>query len=183
MATGEGFNRVLWIFRGSVALIAIGLLVLLVHRGSGHHTDSDWLELTAGNGRTAQGADIAMRFDRPAHPLALATQVRAPCANGTSWTARWSPFDGAAVPFRRDRRGLRVVEISDRTQQDGTFAQSVFSMRATLGPGARQVRGLVRLTAAFSGVDGWDTQCDSGRVPFAIEAPLAPTRATSARPS
>jgi hypothetical protein len=183
MATGEGFNRVLWIFRGSVALIAIGLLVLLIHRAGAHHVDSEWLELTAANGRTAQGADIAMRFDRPGHPLTLATQIRAPCASGMTWTARWSPFDGTAVPFRRDRRGLRVVEISDTTQQDGTFAQSVFSVRATLGPGARQVRGWVRLTASFSGVDGWATQCDSGRVPFAIDAPLAPTAATSARPS
>ena len=56
-------------------------------------------------------------------------------------------------------------------------------MRATLGPGAKQVRGWVRMTADFSHADGAGTACDSGRVPFAIDAPLAPTRATSARPS
>jgi hypothetical protein len=146
MPTGEGFNRALWVFRGLIALIAIALVALIVHRAAGHPTDSDWLDLTAGNGRTAQGDTIAMRF-------------------------------------HRDRRGLRVVEVSDRSNADGTFGQSVFSMRATLGPGARQVRGWVRLTATFSGADGWGTRCDSGRVRFAIDAPLAPTPATSARPS
>src|SRR5205823_4220869 len=129
----------------------------------------------------AQGAAIEMRFDRSAHPLAFDMRVRARCGSGSTWTARWSPFDGTAVPFHRSRRGLRVVEISDHSYDDGAFGQILFTMRATLGPGAKQVRGWVRLTAGFSYDDGAGTACDSGRVPFAIDAPLASTRATSAR--
>ena len=169
-------------FRGLLGLVAVGLLVLVVQRASSHPADADWLELTAGHGRTAQGAAVEMRFDRPAHPLAFDMRVHARCPNGSNWTARWSAFDGAAVPFHRSRHGLRVVKISDETYDDGAFGQVVFSMRATLGPGANEVRGWVRLTAGFSR-DGASTACDSGRVPFAIDAPLASTRATSARPS
>jgi hypothetical protein len=170
-------------FRGVIGIVAVGLLVLVHQRSASPHADADWLKLTAGHGRTAQGAAIEMRFDRPAHPLALRTHIRARCANGSHWTGGWSAFDDTATVFRRDRGGLRVVKISDHTFRDGTFGQIVFSMRATLGPGARQARGWVQLTVAFSRADGWSTPCDSGRVPFAIGAPLAPTRATSARPS
>jgi hypothetical protein len=176
MPTGESSNRVLWTIRALLALIAVVLLALVVHQATGRTTSSDWLKLTAGNGRTAQGTQIAMRFDRPAHPLAFATQVHARCGDGSSRAAHWAPFDGTAVPFRRQGRGLRVVEISDRTHDDGAFGQIVFSMAATVGPGARQVRGWVRMTAAFSRADGTGTRCDSGRVPFAVGA-------TSARPS
>jgi hypothetical protein len=164
-------------------LFAVGLVALLVQRSSSHHADADWLNLTTGHGRTAQGLAIQMRFDRPAHPLALTTSVRARCDNGASWTVGWSAFDGTAAVFRRDGRGLRLIRISDHTSGDGTFAQVVLSMRATLGPGARQVRGWVRMTSGVSHGDGARTACDSGRVPFAIDAPLASTRATSARPS
>ena len=166
-----------------LGLLAVGLLALVVQRAASHPADADWLKLTEGRGRTAQGAAIEARFDRSAHPLAFDTRVRARCDNGSSWAARWSPFDGTAVSFHRSRRGLRVVEISDKSHDDGVFGQIVFSMRATLGPGATQVRGWVRLTAAFSHDDGASTACDSGRVPFAIDAPLASTPATSARPS
>jgi hypothetical protein len=170
-------------FRGLFGLLAVGLLVLVVQRAAaGHSADADWLKLTAVDGRTAQGAAIRMRFDRPRHPLAFDVRVQAHCAGGSGWDARWSPFDGNAVHFRRSGRGLRVIEISDRRYDDGAFGQTVFSMRATLGPGARQVRGWVRMTAAFSYEHDAGTACDSGQVPFAIGAPLAP-RATSARPS
>jgi hypothetical protein len=176
MPTGKRSNRMLWIFRGVFALVAASLLALVLHSGSSHTTDAHWLDLTEGRGRTAQGRVIAVRFDRPGHPVGLETYLRVRCANGSHWGARWSPFDGTAVRFRRERRGLRVVEISDHTHPDGTFAQSVWSMGATLGPGARQVRGWVRMTVAFSRANGWSTPCDSGRVPFAIDAPRAPTR-------
>ncbi len=173
MATG---NRVLWRMRALLALIAVVLLALVVHQATGHATSSDWLKLSTGNGRTAQGSAIAMRFDRPAHPVAFETQVRARCANGSTWTARWSAFDGTAAAFRRERRGLRVVKVSDRTYRDGTFGQVVLSMHTTLGPGPGQASGWVRATAAFSRQAGAGTRCDSGRVPFAVGA-------TSARPS
>ena len=177
-------SRGLWMFRGLLGIVAVGLLVLVVQRAAtSHSTDADWLKLTEGHGRTAQGAAVEMRFDRPAHPLAFRMQVRARCSSGSSWDARWSAFDGTAIRFHRSGRGLRVVEISDKRYDDGTFGQIVFSMRATLGPGAKQVRGWVRLTAGFSHDDGASTACDSGRVAFAIDAPLASTRATSARPS
>ena len=157
--------------------------MLVVQRAASHPADADWLKLTEAHGRTAQGAPIEGRFDRSAHPLAFDMRVQARCSGGSSWAARWSPFDGTAVPFHRSRRGLRVVEISGKRYDDGAFRQLVFSMRATLGPGATQVRGWVRLTASISHDGGAGTACDSGRVPFAIDAPLAPTRATSARPS
>jgi hypothetical protein len=175
-------RRGLWTFRALLGLLAIALLVVVVQRAGGHSADADWLRLTAEQGRTAQGAGMQMRFDRSEHPLAFDVRLHARCAGGSSWNARWSPFDGTAVRFHRDGRGLRVVEISDRRYDDGSFGQVVFSMRATLGPGARQARGWVRMTAALSheGVAG--TTCDSGRVPFAIDAPL-PVGATSARPS
>jgi hypothetical protein len=170
-------------FRGLLGLVAVGLLVLVVQRAASHSADADWLKLTAGHGRTAQGAAIEMRFDRSEHPLAIDVRLQARCGTGSSWNARWSAFDGTAVPFHRGGGGLRVVEISDRRYADGAFGQIVFSMRATLGPGAEQVRGWVRMTAGFSHGDGASTACDSGRVPFAIDAPRASTRATSARPS
>jgi hypothetical protein len=173
----------LWMFRGLFALIAVALLALVLHSSSSHTVDADWLELTEARGRTAQGEVIDMRFDRPGHPVGLETYVRVRCAQGSHWGARWSPFDGTAVPFRREGRGLRIVEISDRTFPDGTFGQSVLSMHAMLGPGAGQVRGWVRMTVAFSRANGWSTPCDSGRVPFAIHAPSAPALATSAHPS
>jgi hypothetical protein len=177
-------SRGLWMFRGLLGVLAVGLLVLVVQRAAtSHSADADWLKLTEGHGRTAQGAAVEMRFDRPAHPLAFRMQVRTRCSSGSSWDARWSAFDGTAIRFQRNGRGLRVVEISDKRYDDGAFGQIVFSMRATLGPGARQARGWVRLTAGFSHDDGASTACDSGRVPFAIDAPLASTRATSARPS
>jgi len=180
MPTEKSSNRTLWMFRGLFALVAVALLALVLHSGSSRTADADWLKLTEGRGRTAQGASIAMRFDRPGHPLALATYVRAPCANGSSWRTSWSPFDGPAVTFRRERRGVRVVETSARTHADGTFGQTVLSMHATLGPGATQVRGWVRMTVAFSRANGWSTPCDSGRVPFTIDAPRAPTRVAQA---
>lgn len=176
-------SRGLWMFRGLLGLLAAGLLVLVVQRATSHPANADWLKLTEGHGRTAQGAAIEGRFDRAAHPLAFDMGVHARCSDGSSWAARWSPFDGTAVPFHRSRRALRVVEISGKSHGDGAFRQLVFSMRATLGPGATQVRGWVRLTASVSRDAGASTACDSGRVPFAIDAPLAPTRATSARPS
>jgi hypothetical protein len=176
MPTGKRSNRMLWIFRGVIALVAASLLALVLHSASSHTTDAHWLDLTEGRGRTAQGRVIAVSFDRPGHPVGLETYLRVRCANGSHWGARWSPFDGTAVRFRREHRGLRVVEISDHTHPDGTFGQSVWSMRATLGPGARQVRGWVRMTVAFSRADGWSTPCDTGRVPFAIDAARAPTR-------
>lgn len=179
----ERSSRGLRIIRCLIVLFAVGLLALVVQRSSSHPAKADWLNLTTGHGRTAQGLAIQMRFDRPAHPVALTTRVSAPCANGGSWTVGWSAFDGTAAVFRRDGHGLRLIRISDRTFTDGTFAQVVLSMRATLGPGAKQVRGWVRMTADISQPDGGSTACDSGRVPFAIDAPLAPTRATSARPS
>jgi hypothetical protein len=181
MPTPKSSDRRLWMFRGLFALLAVSLLALiLLHSSSSPTADADWLKLTEGRGRTAQGASIRMGFDRPAHPLSLETSLRARCANGSSWGLRWSPFDGTAARFRREGRGLRVVEISARTYADGTFGQNVLSMRATFGPGARQVRGWVRLTVAFSRANGWSTTCDSGRVPFAIGAPLAPARVARA---
>jgi hypothetical protein len=173
----------LWMFRGLLGVLAVGLLVLVVQRAAtSHSVDGDWLMLTAEQGRTAQGTAIQMRFDRSEHPLAFDVRVHARCAGGSGWDARWSPFDGTAVRFHRSGRGLRVVEISDRRYDDGAFGQVVYSMRATLGPGARQVRGWVRMTAGFSYDAGAGTACDSGRVPFAIGAPLV-VGATSARPS
>ena len=169
-------------FRRLIVLFDVGLLALVVQRSTSHPANADWLSLTTGHGRTAQGLAIEMRFDRPAHPLALATHVRARCANGASWTVGWSAFDGTAAVFRRDGRGLRLIRISDHRLRDGIFAQGVLSMRATLGPGARQARGWVRLSGTFTR-GAWSTTCDSGRVAVAIDAPLAPTRATSARPS
>jgi hypothetical protein len=179
----ERSSRGLWIVRCLIVLFAVGLLALVIQRSSSHPANADWLNLTTGRGRTAQGLAVQMRFDRPAHPVALTTRVRARCANGSSWTTGWSAFDGTAAVFRRHGRGLRLIRISDHTFGDGTFGQVVLSMRATLGPGARQVRGWVRMSVAFSRANGWSTPCDSGRVPFAIDAPLASTRATSARPS
>ncbi|HEX6696348.1 MAG TPA: hypothetical protein VF080_06115 [Solirubrobacteraceae bacterium] len=175
-------RRGLWMFRALLGLLAVGLLAVVVQRAAGHSADADWLRLTAEQGQTAQGAVIEMRFDGEEHPLAFGVRVHARCTGGSSWNARWSPFDGSAVTFRRDGRGLRVVEISDRRYDDGSFGQVVFSMRATLGPGARQARGWVRMTAVLSHAGGAGTACDSGRVPFAIDAPLA-VGATSARPS
>ena len=179
----ERSSRGVWIFRCLIVLFAVGLVAVVVQRSSSHPAKADWLNLTTGHGRTAQGLAIQMRFDRPTHPLTLTTRVRARCANGSSWTVGWSAFDGTAAVFRRDGRALRLIRISDHTYGDGTFGQVVLSMRATLGPGARQVRGWVRMTAGFSRDGSASTACDSGRVPFAIDAPLASTRATSARPS
>ena len=83
-----------------LALIAVGLLVLVVQRAASHPADADWLKLTTGDGRTAQGAAIEMRFDRPAHPVAFDDAAcSARCANGSSWTAR-------LVGLRRHRRSL-----------------------------------------------------------------------------
>jgi hypothetical protein len=182
----ERATRGVWIVRGLIAILAVGLLALVVHRSTSYPANADWLKLTAGHGRTAQGAAMEMRFDRPGHPLAFKTHIRTRCANGSHWSAAWSAFDGTAGAFHRDGRGLQLVKISDRTFRDGTFGQIVFSMRATLGPGGRQARGWVRLTVAFSRAHGWTMPCDSGRVPFAIDAPLASLAspsATSARPS
>jgi hypothetical protein len=179
----ERSSRGLWIVRCLIVLFAVGLLALVVQRSSSHPAKADWLNLTTGHGRTAQGLAIQMRFDRPAHPVALTTRVLARCANGSSWAVGWSAFDGTAAVFRRDGHALRLIRISDRTLGDGSFAQVVLSMRARLGPGARQVRGWVRMTANIAHAHGARTACDSGRVAFAIDAPLASTRATSARPS
>src|SRR5436190_4019970 len=121
-------SRGLWMFRGLLGLLAVGLLVLIAQRAASHSADADWLKLTEAHGRTAQGAAIEMRFDRSAHPLAFDMRVRARCGSGSTWAARWSPFDGTAVPFHRSRRGLRVVEISDHSYDDGAFGQIVFSM-------------------------------------------------------
>lgn|SRR6478672_3523538 len=173
MPTG---NRVLWRMRALLALVAVVLLALVVHQATGHAKSDDWLKLSAGNGRTSQGAGMVMRFDRPAHPVAFETQVHAPCATGARWTARWSAFDGIAAAFRRDGRALRVVKVSDNTYRDGTFGQIVLSMRATVGPGAKQASGWIRVTADFSRQGSPATRCDSGRVPFAVGA-------TSGRPS
>ena len=70
---------------------------------------------TAGNGRTAQGAAIGMRFDRPGHPVAFDTRMSAHrCAGGASWTAAAGrPSTAAPVPSAAIGRGLRVVKISD----------------------------------------------------------------------
>jgi hypothetical protein len=74
MPTGKSSNRTLWMLRGLFALVAVSLLALiLLHSSSSPTADAGWLKLTEGRGRTARGASIAMRFDRPGHPLALAT--------------------------------------------------------------------------------------------------------------
>jgi hypothetical protein len=181
MPAGVRINRALWTFRAIVALIALGLLAMILHPQAFRAEPSQPPILTTVRGITAQRGPIAMRFDRPGHPVAFSTRLHGRCSHAGlrdwDWDWGWSAVDGGLVRFHRDGNELRVVQIDDRTFEDGSFGQLVLSMRATAA-GRRDVRGWVRIFATFYYPDGPMT-CQSQRVPFAVPS----RRATSARPS
>jgi hypothetical protein len=121
-----------------------------------------------------------VRFGAPGRPVWFSTRLHARCTNPArpgvwDWHWGWWPTDARDIPFHRDGRALRVVQVDDRTFADGVFGQLVLSMRATVAPGGKAVRGWMRLSATFFYAIG-PTACDSGRVPFAVGP-------TSGRPS
>ena len=181
MPAGVRFNRALWAFRATFALIALGLLAMIV-RQQAFQTDPASSRLQTARGFTAQRVPIAMRFDRLGHPMAFNTRIHGRCSHaGLSdwdWDWGWWLVNTDLVRFHRNGNALRVVQIDDRTFEDGSFGQVVLSMRATAAPGRRDVRGWVRTFATFYYPDG-PTTCQSQRVPFAVPS----RRATSARPS
>jgi hypothetical protein len=138
--------------------------------------------LTTVRGFTAQHVPIAMRFDPPGHPVAFSTRIHGRCSHAGlrdwDWDWGWWTVESDLVRFHRNGNALRVVQIDDRTFEDGSFGQVVLSMRATAARGRRDVRGWVRMFATFYYPDG-PTTCQSQRVPFAVPS----RRATSARPS
>jgi hypothetical protein len=153
MPAGVRVNRALWTFRAIFALIALGLLAMILHPQAFQAQPSSPPVATVVRGHTAQGSRIAMSFDRPGHPIAFDTRMSARCFNpgrpGRSWGWGWGwrHVDGGQRSFRRAGSTLR----------------------------AKQARGWVRMVATFYYAIG-PTTCDSGRVPFAVGA-------TSARPS
>jgi hypothetical protein len=182
MPAGERINRALWTFRAIVALIALGLLAMILHPQTFRAEPSRPPILTTARGFTAQRVPIAMRFDRPGHPVAFSTRIHGRCSHAGlrdwDWDWGWWPVDSDLVRFHRNGDALRVVQIDDRTFEDGSFGQVVLSMRASAAPGRTDVRGWVRVFATFYYPDGPMT-CRSQRVPFAVPA----RRATSAHPS
>jgi hypothetical protein len=177
---GTRINRALWAFRATFALIALALLAVIVRPQAFQGKEPPTPALASARGRTAQGVAMSMRFDRPGHPVYFETRVHPRCSNPSrrdrwEWDWGWWPTDGISKPFQRDGRTFRVTQVEDRVFDGGVFGQLVLSMRATVGPGAHEVRGWVRLSATFFYRVG-TTTCDSGRVPFAVGT-------TSARPS
>jgi hypothetical protein len=176
---GARVNRALWAFRASFALLAIVLLAVIVRPQAFHSEPAPTPPLAAAHGQTAQGAPFAMRFDPPARPVWFRTRVHARCTNpgragAWGWDWGWWPTDGQGVRFRRDGDRLRVATVHTQVFDDGVFGEVVQSMRATVAPGGRRVRGWVRMSATFFYAIG-PTTCESGRVPFSV--------ATSGRPS
>jgi hypothetical protein len=180
MPAGVRFNRALWAFRATFALIALGLLAMIV-RQQAFQTDPGSSRLQTARGVTAQRVPIGVRFDRPGHPVAFDTRIHGRCSHAglSDWDWGWWPVESDLVRFHRNGNALHVVQIDDRTFEDGSFGQVVLSMRATVAPGRTDVRGWVRMFATFYYPDG-PTTCQSQRVPFAVPSGRAPT---SARPS
>ena len=119
----ERSSRGLWMFRVPVALLAVGLLALVVQRSSSHPASADWPNPTVGHGRTAQGAAIQMRFDRPAHPLAFDDRVHARCSDGGAGPLGWSAFDGTPS-FRRVAARCGSSDLRYARYGDGASGRS-----------------------------------------------------------
>jgi hypothetical protein len=179
MPAGVRFNRALWVFRATFALVALGLLAMIVRPDAFRAEPASPPVPTVVRGHTAQGVPISMSFDRPGHPIAFDTRIRGRCFNGGRrgrvWDWGWRGVDGRSEPFRRAGSTLRVAFVDDRRFDDPVFGQVVLAMHATVAPGRKQARGWVRMVATFYYAVG-PTTCDSGRVAFAVGA-------TSARPS
>jgi hypothetical protein len=177
---GTRINRALWTFRAIIALVALFLLAMILRPEAFQAQEPSAPQLTTARGPTAQGVALTMRFDRPGHPIAFSTRLRARCTNPSrtgswDWSWGWWPADGTPAPFHRDGRALRVTQVADRWFDDGVFGQIVFTMNARAAPGVSAAGGWLRMSATFFYPVG-TTTCDSGRVPFAVGA-------TSARPS
>jgi hypothetical protein len=176
---GTRINRALWTFRAIIALVALVLLAMILYPEAFQAQEVSAPQLATARGHTAQGVAMTMRLDRPGHPVAFSTRLRARCTNpsrtgGWDWNWGWWPADGNPAPFHRDGRSLRVTQVVDHWFDDGVFGQIVFTMSAGAAPGDRAA-GWLRMSATFFYPVG-TTTCDSGRVPFAVGA-------TSARPS
>jgi hypothetical protein len=175
---GTRTNRALWAFRATFALIALGLLAVIVRPEAFRAGAAPTPPLATARSLTA--LPMTMRFDRPGHPVSFRTRLHARCTNPGraghwDWSWGWWPGDGDPTPFRRHGRALRVVQVDAHTFDDGVFGQVVLSMGVSVAPKGTAARGWVRMSATFYYAIG-TTTCDSGRVPFAVGA-------TSARPS
>jgi hypothetical protein len=177
---GARINRALWAFRATFALIALVLLAVIVRPAAFRAAPAATPPPATAHGRTAQGVAMAMSFDGRDRPVSFSTRLHARCVNPSRegswpWDWGWWPVAGGRVRFDRDGRALRVVQVDTHTFDDGVFGQVVLSMRATVAPPGKAVRGWVRMSATFFYAVG-TTTCESGRVPFAVGP-------TSARPS
>ncbi len=174
MAAGAGPNRALWAFRALFALLALGLLAMIL-RPQAFQPSPPSPSVVASGGRTAQGLPMVIRFDRPGHPVSFDTRIAARCTHGNRWSWGWWPGDGDGSLFARHGDVLRVVTIDHRVFDDGPWGQIVLSMRANVAPHGRAAHGWLRVSATFFYPEGRVT-CESGRVPFSAGA-------TSGRPS
>jgi hypothetical protein len=174
MAAGAGLNRALWAFRALFALLALGLLAMIL-RPQAFESSPPTSSNVAVVGQTVQGIPVVIRFDRPGHPVSFKTRITGRCSGGNTWNWGWWPHDSGGSRFARDGDVLRVVTVDDRVFDDGAWGQVVLSMRAKVEPHGRAARGWVRMSGAFFYPEGRVT-CESGIVPFA-------TGSTSGRPS
>jgi len=96
---GTRINRALWTFRAIIALVALVLLAMILHPEAFRAQEPSAPQLATARGHTAQGVAMTMRFDRPGHPIAFSTRLRARCTNPSRAGSRdWSwggwPADG-----------------------------------------------------------------------------------------
>ena len=69
--------------------------------------------------------------------LWLRTTLRAACRGGKTWSATWSPTNGAEVRVRRDGSSFVTVERSSPTYPGGVVGRIGFAMHGTFtGAGA-----------------------------------------------
>ncbi len=104
----------------------------------------------------------------------LHTSLSARCADGSRWSATWSPTDGVEVHINSSGRIFNTVQRSSPTYSGGVVGRIGFALQGALA-GTDRARGTVRLVVRFyRGEREWNA-CDSLDVPWAV-GPQAKSR-------
>jgi hypothetical protein len=122
-------------------------------------------------GITSKGTKIVLGV-RGQRVVWLRTNLRAPCAGGTSWRQSWFPAEGNPVHFTMHGRTFVTRENASPSYARGIVGRIGFAIHGTL-TGRDSAQGTIRLVARFyRGERQWNA-CDSLDVRWAVGAQAA----------
>jgi hypothetical protein len=151
-------RRYLWMSIAVVSLLLLGGAIQL-------RLDAQAGETERLFGLTGQRQAIEFRVDEDGRPLSFETELYNHCP-ADEWRVRWSPSDGAPVPFRISADRLSVREEGQTVYDRGRTGSGAITMRARLT--ADGVEGHIRSVWRFARDGEEYAVCETGYVPFAV---------------